>query len=119
MNKDFDFDDIGKQTPCRTPDGFFEQMQDKVLKRTLKLQRRKRKVRMIISTTLTLAALFIGFLFAPSIRDTETDTTPSSKMLTVETVKASFDQSDQWINELSDEELEELVNFSANDLFIN
>ena len=24
MKKDFDFDDIGKRTPYRTPDGFFE-----------------------------------------------------------------------------------------------
>ena len=26
MKKDFDFDDIGKRTPYRTPDGFFEDM---------------------------------------------------------------------------------------------
>ena len=24
MNKEFDFDDIGKKTPYRTPDNFFE-----------------------------------------------------------------------------------------------
>ena len=27
MNKEFDFDDIGKKTPYRTPDNFFEDMQ--------------------------------------------------------------------------------------------
>ena len=31
MKKDFDFDDIGKRTPYRTPDGFFEDVQRKVM----------------------------------------------------------------------------------------
>jgi hypothetical protein len=34
MNKEFDFDDIGKKTPYRTPDNFFEDMQQKVMERT-------------------------------------------------------------------------------------
>ena len=29
----FDFDDIGKRTPYRTPDGFFEDVQQKVMER--------------------------------------------------------------------------------------
>ena len=33
MKKDFDFDDIGKRTPYRTPDGFFEDVQRKVMER--------------------------------------------------------------------------------------
>ena len=33
MKKDFDFDDIGKRTPYRTPDGFFEDVQQKVMER--------------------------------------------------------------------------------------
>ena len=31
MKKDFDFDDIGKRTPYRTPEGFFEDVQRKVM----------------------------------------------------------------------------------------
>ena len=27
MKKEFDFDDIGKKTPYRVPEGFFEEMQ--------------------------------------------------------------------------------------------
>ena len=34
MNKEFDFDDIGKKPPYRTPDNFFEDMQQKVMERT-------------------------------------------------------------------------------------
>ena len=31
MDKDFDFDNIGKRTPYRTPDNFFEETQRKIL----------------------------------------------------------------------------------------
>ena len=34
MDKDFDFDNIGKRTPYRTPDNFFEETQRKILERT-------------------------------------------------------------------------------------
>ncbi len=35
MDKDFDFDNIGKRTPYRTPDNFFEETQRKILERTV------------------------------------------------------------------------------------
>ncbi len=41
MNKEFDFDDIGKKTPYRTPDNFFEDMQQKVMERTYGRQRQE------------------------------------------------------------------------------
>ena len=41
MKKDFDFDDIGKRTPYTTPDGFFEDVQRKVMERTGVKQQRK------------------------------------------------------------------------------
>ena len=41
MKKDFDFDDIGKRTPYRTPDGFFEDVQQKVMERAGVKQQRK------------------------------------------------------------------------------
>ena len=34
MKKDFDFDDIGKKTPYRVPEGFFDEMQREVQKST-------------------------------------------------------------------------------------
>ena len=36
MDKDFDFDNIGKRTPYRTPENFFEEAQHKILERTTK-----------------------------------------------------------------------------------
>lgn len=41
MKKDFDFDDIGKRTPYRTPEGFFEDVQRKVMERAGLKQQRK------------------------------------------------------------------------------
>ena len=48
MDKDFDFDNIGKRTPYRTPDNFFEETQRKILERTVDEQRKKRRLKRII-----------------------------------------------------------------------
>ena len=53
MKKDFDFDDIGKRTPYRTPDGFFEDVQRKVMERAGVKQQRKSHTKLIISTVIT------------------------------------------------------------------
>ena len=55
MKKDFDFDDIGKRTPYRTPDGFFEDVQRKVMERAGVKQQRKSHMKLIISTVITMA----------------------------------------------------------------
>ena len=66
MKKDFDFDDIGKRTPYRTPDGFFEDVQRKVMERAGVKQQRKSHMKLIISTVITMAAVLIGFVSAVS-----------------------------------------------------
>ena len=114
MKKDFDFDDIGKRTPYRTPDGFFEDVQRKVMERAGVKQQRKSHMKLIISTVITMAAVLIGFLFVPSLRQADEVKTSSSKVLANGTESV-----DKWIKELSDEELEELVSFSENDIFLN
>ena len=48
MDKDFDFDNIGKRTPYRTPENFFEEAQHKILERTVGEQRRNRRLKRII-----------------------------------------------------------------------
>ena len=114
MKKDFDFDDIGQRTPYRTPDGFFEDVQRKVMERAGVKQQRKSHMKLIISTVITMAAVLIGFLFVPSLRQADEVKTSSSKVLANGTESV-----DKWIKELSDEELEELVSFSENDIFLN
>ena len=55
MDKDFDFDNIGKRTPYRTPDNFFEETQRKILERTVDEQRKKRRLKRIIPTVIAVA----------------------------------------------------------------
>lgn len=43
MNKNFDFNEIGKRTPFRTPEGFFEKMQAETLKRVAE-EKQKTKI---------------------------------------------------------------------------
>lgn len=127
MNTDFDFDNIGKRTPYRTPEGFFDEMQRNVMQRTCGEQRRKRRrLAMIISTTVAMAAIFAGLLFVPSFyQHPDEIVSPRETVLTIKknsnikTAALEQTSADKWIKELSDEELEELVNFSENDLFLN
>jgi len=117
--KDFDFDDIGKKTPYRTPDSFFEDMQQRVMERTYGGQcrkPRKHRLQIIFSTAIAAAAVLAGVLFITPHFQTE-DTPGTSDMLAVE--GNAVDPVDKWIYELSDEELEELVSFSENDIFLN
>ena len=107
MKKDFDFDDIGKRTPYRTPDGLFEDMQRRVMERAGVKQRRKSHLKLIVSAVVTMAAILAGFLFVPSLRQINDVKSPSS-ILAVDRSNGT-DAVDKWIKELSDEELEELV----------
>lgn len=118
MKKDFDFDDIGKRTPYRTPDGFFEEMQRKVRERAGIKERRQTRRNLIISAVVTMAAILAGFLFVPSLMEKDGVKSPSPDALAVER-NNTIEPMDSWINELSDEELEELVSFSENDIFLN
>lgn len=117
MKKDFDFDDIGKQTPYTVPEGFFEDMQRTVMERVGIRQRRKSHLKLVAASVVAVAAMLAGILFAPSLFRTE-NAVPSSDVLAVERSNGA-DALDGWIKELSDEELEELVNFSENDIFLN
>lgn len=118
MKKDFDFDDIGKRTPYTTPDGFFEDMQRKVMERAGMKQQRKSHMKLVISTAVAIAAMLTGLLFVPSFYQTDDVKPSSSNVLAIERSKGT-DTEDKWIKELSDEELEELVSFSENDIFLN
>ena len=118
MKKDFDFGDIGKRTPYTTPDGFFEDVQRKVMERTGVKQQRKSHMKLIISTVVSIAAVLAGILFVPSLRQMDEVKSSSSNTLAVDRINGT-EPVDTWIKELSDEELEELVSFSENDIFLN
>ena len=118
MKKDFDFDDIGKQTPYRVPEGFFAEMQQKVLKQAGVKPHPKFSRKLIVPFVAAAAAILAGFLFIPSLMQTDA-TVSSSDVLAVENNHITADPMDEWIRNLSDEELEDLVGFSENDIFLN
>ncbi len=118
MKKEFDFDDIGKRTPYRVPEGFFEDMQYKVRQRTYGSKPTVRRFRMVIAVSMAVAAVLAGLLFMPSHFRQAGRGTSDLQALDIENCTAAA-LADQWIHEMSDEELEELVSFSESDIFLN
>lgn len=114
MEKDFDFKEIGKRIPFRTPEGFFERMQAETLKRVAEEKRRKKlyRLRWGISTALVAAAMICGFIFYPSAPKETME-----QVVSAEWLAQSTDEVDLYIQGLSDEELEDWIEFSENDIF--
>ena len=65
MEKDFNFNKIGKNTPYSTPEGFFDDMQKKILSSAERNIRKRRKVKFVVISMLAVAAAFAGFVFFP------------------------------------------------------
>lgn len=113
--KDFDF--IGKQTPYQVPDGFFEEMQRKVMLKVSQ-QRRRRQVLKRSIIMLSSAAILAGIVFIPvrTIVKNEADKEPAAA--TQQTDKTASRADDSWINELGDEDLETMASIVENDEFL-
>ena len=117
MKKDFDFDEIGKRTPYRTPEGFFENVQTKIMKRAGEEKKRRRilNIRMGISVALAVAAMICGVVFfskAPK-------ELPEHGMDAVWVAfgEMGSDAMDVYVRNLTDEELKGWVEFSENDIY--
>lgn len=117
MDREFDFDDIGKKTPYRTPEHFFEDMQRRVMERVCDGQQRKRRLRRMLSVAVAAAAILVGVLLVPPYLRTEDVPAGTSDMLAADS--GNGEQVDKWIQDLSDEELKELIDFSESDIFLN
>ena len=114
MKKEFDFDDIGKKTPYRVPEGFFDEMQRNVRKHTYGSKPAGHRLWITVSAGIAIAAALVGFLFMPSLfREGDR----GGQMLDTGNCTAAA-PADKWIREMSDEELEELVSFSESDKLI-
>ena len=117
MNKDFDFNEVGKRMPFRTPDGFFERMQAETLKRVAEEKRKKKlyHLKVGVSVALAMAAMICGFLFLPAgLPDRAEQTTTVDWMAQL---TPGEDAMDLYIQNLTDEELEHWMEFSENDIF--
>jgi hypothetical protein len=114
-NKNFKFEDIGKQTPYRIPDNYFDGMQQKVLKRINEEDQKKHRTRLII--IYTLAALIAGLIFIPTLNH-RFGSSSDNKTTATNTVVMKAQTNDGWIQDLSDEELETMTTQTNNDEFL-
>ena len=113
MNKDFDFNEVGKRMPYTVPEGFFDKMEENIMTavRNEKPQRarRARIIKMAWGGALAIAASLALFvtLQKPTIDEPST-------IQTAELTNNEFDYSS-----LSTEDQEYLKEVYENDIFIN
>lgn len=117
MNKDFDFKEVGKRMPYRTPEGFFERMQAETLKRVEEEKRRKKTIRLNwgLSVALVAAAMVCGILFFPKTQQDITEQPVADEWLMAMT--DGMDEMDLYVQGLSDEDLDAWIEFSENDIY--
>ena len=117
MNKEFDFNEVGKRMPFRTPDGFFERMQAETLKRVAEEMRKKKlyRLKVGVSAALVMAAMICGFLFLPVCLPEKTGQVTTVDWMAQ--LSSGEDAMDFYIQNLTDEELEDWMEFSENDIF--
>jgi hypothetical protein len=120
MEKDFNFEDIGKQTPYRTPEDFFDKMQERIMEQTLKKKDKKPfRLKLVLTTVLCAAALLAGVLFLAS-PPSDTNELSSNSFIVSTNLSTSYSEAmDQYVEDMSDEELAEWIEFSENDVFMN
>ena len=117
MNKDFDFDEIGKRMPYRTPEGFFENAKADILKRADEEKKRLRlyRLRWGVSIALAVAAMVCGFVFFTSVPKDMPDADFATEWLAQ--THGEVDAMELYVQGLTDEELEEWIEFSENDIY--
>lgn len=116
-NKDFDFDKAGLQTPYTVPEGFFRDMQQHIVDRMHRKAKRRR--RLTLTAALGLAAAVAGLVFLPE--GTKKDLPQAQKQLsgqcTMPAARTTAD--DDWIDDLSDDDLETMASQANDDIFLN
>jgi hypothetical protein len=117
MSEDKDiFERVGQRTPYTVPDGFFEEMQHSVLRRVNRRRALRRRLWTLGSTA--AAAVTIGVVFLISGRHATTQST--ERACTATCAQSSAKQSgDEWIHELSDDDLESMISTSEQDVFLD
>ena len=117
MNKEFDFNEVGKRMPFRTPEGFFERMQAETLRRVAEEKRKKKlyRLKVGVSVALAMAAMICGFLFLPVSQPEKTEQATTVDWMAQ--LSPGEDAMDLYIQNLTDEELEDWMEFSENDIF--
>ena len=118
MNKEFDFEQVGKRMPFRTPEGFFEQMQEETMQRIAAEKRRKKIYRLKVgfSAVMSAAALICGIAFFMHTQFPKQEQFLTGDLL----VEADCDDPFcLYLQQLSDEDLNSLADFMETDIFMN
>ena len=117
MKKDFDFNEIGKRTPYRTPEGFFENVQAKIMNRADEEKKRRRllNIRIGVSVALAVAAMMCGVVFFSNVPKELPEHGRDTGWVALGDM--GTDAMDMYVRSLTDEELEEWVEFSENDIY--
>lgn len=130
MEKEFDFKDMGKRMPYKVPDAYFKELEETITTRTGGRKPRKQRLWIYVSTLVAAAAL-TGWLFLPVYQQSETERathrdnkqalcTPQEKQTSAITISNTTNEVPApAIEELSDEELEEIIGLASIDVFLN
>lgn len=130
MNKDFDFDHIGKRTPYTTPDGFFDELEDDIWKEVKgdfqkeendasrdedgnavvmptkpQAQRKPTKLRLLVRSAIAVAAS-IALVLVIGMNFSKTDT-------------ATINDVDQAFSQLTTDDQAYLLNIYQEDVFLD
>lgn len=118
MKKDFDFNMIGRRTPYQVPEGFFDRMEHETLKKVSEERKKARShhLRIGISVALAVAAMLCGVIFLQEkpLPDTVRNT---SEVGWIAQNNGEQDAMDLYLQGLTDEELEEWIELTENDVF--
>ena len=110
MNKDFKFEQVGKRIPYTVPDGFFDELEDKLLEKVHQETPRKSHRHIVrLSFVLTIAsiaaAMFI-FIFNANMHDKQK---PANELAKI----------DKAFNNLNTDDQTYLLDVYQNDVFLN
>lgn len=108
MGKDFDFDQIGKRMPYRTPEGFLDEMEADIWEKVQgelpqKQKRRTYRLGILAASMAAAASIALVLVFSPAIRK-EQD---------------SFSKVERAFAGLSQEDQEYMIEVYRNDIFMN
>ena len=108
MKQEFDLDKIGKKVPYRVPEAFFEEMQKNVMDK-VNHPKRCRTIWLRLSPVIVAAAAVLSaVMFLP--RNYEEENVGKISLVTVE--------SSDWIEDMSDEDLQAMDEIAECDVFM-
>ena len=114
MKREFDFEEVGKKVPYQLPADFFEKMQDEVLTRVNEPENRvlkssKKRYIKLMPSIIAVAAVLSAVVYIP-LRNHQEEVEQISQASVVEDVS--------WIEDMSDEDLQSMSDFTDCDIFM-